>query len=194
MTYELTVPLPDKKWKDGPRQNIEQELSSMATYALKNLEDAFAKGPVSVAYRGQLTREYHEAMANLRSLAEDTFQIQLERERQERQCAAGQDFLPQWTEALKQEQQDIMERIKGTWKENGSHKENASLTAQPPEPEPNVNLPPGGQPVGVPTGNPSSKSPGPEVHSKETVLLRPVLVKKRERKELENTCAREAGE
>jgi len=119
---------PDKAWKDTLKAQIEEGLLSMVTDAKKNLQDQLDKEPVSVTRREHLNREYTEAMKNIRALADETFLMQLERERQERKWASDESTLPLWKSALVEEQQDIMDRIKG------SQKESSSLnTAEPPE-------------------------------------------------------------
>ncbi|KAG5641344.1 hypothetical protein DXG03_005457 [Asterophora parasitica] len=152
---------PDKAWKDALKAQIEEGLSSMVADAKKNMQDELDKEVVTPHRRDELTREYNAAMKNIRDLAEDTFQVELERERQERRWASGKEMLPQWTEALKQEQQDIMDRIKGSQKELAP-----SSTVQPPEETP----PP--EPT-VPT----------EVHSRGPIPVEipPELAEKRER-------------
>ncbi|GLB39217.1 hypothetical protein LshimejAT787_0603790 [Lyophyllum shimeji] len=119
---------PDKEWKDALRAKIEAGLSSMVQDAKKNLQDQLEKEPVSPERREELTREYHQAMTNIRALAEETYQDELERERQERRWASGEALRPEWNLALQQEQQHIMDRIKGLQKESSS-----PSTAEPPE-------------------------------------------------------------
>ncbi|KAG6903967.1 hypothetical protein DXG01_013591, partial [Tephrocybe rancida] len=119
---------PDKAWKDALRAKIEDGMATMVDNAKKRLQSELNKGPVSDERREALTQEYQRTMHTLRALAQDTFGVELERERQERRWAAGLDMTPTWNDALVQEQQDIMNRIKGAQKGSQS----PSATEPPP--------------------------------------------------------------
>lgn len=111
---------PDKVWKDGLRMRIEEGLQSMVDDAKKARDGEISKLRPNDTHREHLLREYDQAMTNIRDLAEEQFQIALERERQERRWLSGQAMLPQWDHALKSEQQEIMNRIKGVQKDGTS--------------------------------------------------------------------------
>ncbi|RDB27545.1 hypothetical protein Hypma_003819 [Hypsizygus marmoreus] len=145
---------PDKAWKDALKQEIEDGLKSMVQDAKKNLSDELAKAPVSVEERERLTAEYHQAMSNIRAIATEAFRDQLERERQERRWAAGQPLLPQWNEALKKEQQDIMDAIKIASQKQKEAASSNSQTANPPpsDARPPEAPPPVPPPPAIPTG------------------------------------------
>jgi hypothetical protein len=103
---------PDEEWKTRLRKEIEENLASMVKEAKDSRDNQLREAPVSAEDRERLTTEYKTAMKNIRQLAAEQFQIELDRERQERRWASGIPMNPQWTEALKQEQQTIMDRIK----------------------------------------------------------------------------------
>ncbi|KAG6907571.1 hypothetical protein DXG01_008408 [Tephrocybe rancida] len=109
---------PDIAWKDALRAKIEDDMATMVEDAKKRLQSELNKGPASVERREILIQEYQRTMNTLRALAQNTFGVELEQERQERRWA---------NDALVQEQQDIMNRIKGV--QNGSQ---SSSTTKPP--------------------------------------------------------------
>ncbi|KAF8881249.1 hypothetical protein BD779DRAFT_1675555 [Infundibulicybe gibba] len=82
---------PDETWKTTLRRNIEDSLNDMVREAKENLESRLKEG--------------HPKDAT------ETFHAELEREREQRRWAAGQAMRPEWTEALKQEQQAILDKI-----------------------------------------------------------------------------------
>ena len=126
-TFDVSDVEPDAEWKAALRKRIEDGLRPMAKDAKDHLEAQLRKAPVSVEERERLTVEYTKAMTNIRSLAEEEFQLELQREREERRWVAGRSMDPKWDEALKREQQDIMDNIKAQ-KESSSPK-----TAEPPD-------------------------------------------------------------
>ncbi|KAG6907570.1 hypothetical protein DXG01_008407 [Tephrocybe rancida] len=118
---------PDQAWKDALRAKIEDDMATMVTMvedAKNSLQSELNNGPVSEERREALNQEYQQTMHTLRALAQDTFRVELERERQERRWATGVGMTPTWNDALVQEQQDIMNRIKGT--------QSPSTTESPP--------------------------------------------------------------
>ncbi|KAG5729438.1 Reticulocyte-binding protein 2 like protein [Termitomyces sp. T112] len=131
---------PDKAWKDALRAKIEDGLSSMVEDAKKNYHSELGKETLPDARRESIIREFNETMNNMRKLAQDTFLVELERERQERRWAAGVNMIPSWNEALVQEQQDIMNRIKGTRKDNQSPSAEQSSSVRPTDDRPVVEL------------------------------------------------------
>ena len=123
---------PDEEWKNRLRKAIEENLASMVKEAKDSRDNQLREAPVSPEDRERLTMEYKTAMNNIRQLAAEQFQIELDRERQERRWASGIPMNPQWTEALKQEQQTIMDRIKqgGT---GSTHPESGMIAESPVE-------------------------------------------------------------
>ena len=103
---------PDEEWKNRLRRGIEESLASMVKEAKDSRDNQLRGAPVSPEDRERLTMEYKTAMSNIRQLAVEQFQIELDRERQERRWASGIPMNPQWTEVLKLDQQTIMDRIK----------------------------------------------------------------------------------
>lgn len=93
------------------RHRIEDGLRDMVYDAKNNYESKVKQKPMSTLLREQLAQEHQAAMAEIRKLAQEQFQVELERERQERRWAAGIALTPGWDEALKQEQQSILDTI-----------------------------------------------------------------------------------
>ena len=103
---------PDEEWKNRLKKEIKDSLASMVKEAKDSRDNQLREAPVSPEDRERLTMEYKTAMNNIRQLAAEQFKIGHDRERQERRWALGIPMNPKWTEALKQEQQTIMDRIK----------------------------------------------------------------------------------
>lgn len=119
---------PDEEWKSRLRNKIEENLASMVKEAKDSRDNQLREAPVSAEDRERLTAEYKTAMNNIRQLAAEQFQIELDRERQERRWASGIPMNPHWTEALKQEQQTIMDGIK----RGGSTQPGSGMIAESP--------------------------------------------------------------
>ena len=111
---------PDDMWKDALKKRIEEGLKSMVDDATKARDDQLARIPPNSPQREGIWQDHENAMKTIVSLARDEFQLELERERQERRWSNGQAMTPQWDHALKSEQQEIMDRIKETQKESSS--------------------------------------------------------------------------
>ena len=125
--HDISDVEPDAEWKTALRKRIEDGLGAMVKDAKDHLEAELRKTPVSVEGRERLIIEYSKAMENIRNLAEEEFKLELQREREERRWVAGRGMDPKWNEALKREQQDIMDNIKAQ-KESSSPK-----TTEPPD-------------------------------------------------------------
>ncbi|KAG6835374.1 hypothetical protein H0H93_002060 [Arthromyces matolae] len=102
---------PDEVWKDDLRDRINQAFASMVQQ-------------VDTAYQGQiegksdhelgvLKLEHDQTMTNIRNFKEESFTIELERERQERRWVSGARMLPEWSNALVKEQHQILKSITG---------------------------------------------------------------------------------
>src|ERR1700733_15917610 len=88
-TYDGSDVEPDSEWKAALRKRIEESLGTMAKGAKDNLEAELKKASVSAEERKRLTVEYSKAMAIIRKLAEEEFQLELQREREERRWGTG---------------------------------------------------------------------------------------------------------
>ncbi|KAG6909000.1 hypothetical protein DXG01_002386 [Tephrocybe rancida] len=100
----------DNAWKDGLGAKIEEGMSTMVEDTKKTIQAALSNDPSFPERREGLTQDYQRAVGNLRALAEDTFAVGLECERQVRLWAAGVDMTP-WNNALVEVQQDIMAKV-----------------------------------------------------------------------------------
>ena len=103
---------PDEEWKNRLRKEIEELLAFLVKEAKDNRDNQLREALATAEDRERLNTEYQTAMNNIRQLAQEQFQIKLNRERQERRRASGIPMNPQQTKALKQERQMIMDRIK----------------------------------------------------------------------------------
>ncbi|EGO19592.1 hypothetical protein SERLADRAFT_402086, partial [Serpula lacrymans var. lacrymans S7.9] len=95
---------PDERWKLNLRDRITVNLSSMVDEARKRMRDRLAQAVVSEEDRESISREHHEAMNNIRKLAENQFQTALQQERQERRWGAGQKVDVTWSNEMVKEQ------------------------------------------------------------------------------------------
>ncbi|KAH7882459.1 hypothetical protein F5I97DRAFT_1961905, partial [Phlebopus sp. FC_14] len=112
----LGVPLPpdlepDEDWKDRLRAEIEDGFRSMYDEARQSLADELAKRVVSAEEREEISKEHVTTIQNIRKLAAEQFNAALERERQERRWAAGEQLDRAWSEGMIKEQQAILDRI-----------------------------------------------------------------------------------
>ena len=117
---------PDDEWKKQLKDRIEGELKSMVKDAKDSMDNKLRQAPIGHIERERLAEEHSQAMSNIRKLAAESFQIALERERQERRWAAGQQMHSAWSEALIQEQQGILDRIQQSGSQNETSHPRAS--------------------------------------------------------------------
>ncbi|KAL4264702.1 hypothetical protein AB1N83_005378 [Pleurotus pulmonarius] len=122
---------PSEEWKRNMRHRIEDGLRDMVYDAKNNYESKVKQKPMSSLLREQLAQEHQAAMAEIRKLAQEQFQVELERERQERRWAAGIALTPGWDEALKQEQQSILDTIQ---KDQAGRLDDQPIQASPQSP------------------------------------------------------------
>ncbi|KAG6812269.1 hypothetical protein H0H92_003658 [Tricholoma furcatifolium] len=105
---------PDHAWKESLRKRIEAQLSPMVTDTKRKFHTEASKLSESSDRYKALFKEYEEAMDHISTLLHDSYEGELERERQARRWAAGVE-MP--TDALVQEQQKILDQIKGARKD-----------------------------------------------------------------------------
>ena len=102
---------PDDEWKQTLKLNIEAGLRSMFDEAKQKLNNELAKGIIGAEERERLMADHLATLKTIRQLAEEQFRIALERERQERRWAAGEQLDHVWSESMMKEQQAILDRI-----------------------------------------------------------------------------------
>ncbi|KAF8423494.1 hypothetical protein L210DRAFT_3333047, partial [Boletus edulis BED1] len=95
---------PDDEWKQILKVNIEAGLRSMVDEAKQKLTDELAKGIIRAEERDRLTADHLATLKTIRQLAEEQFRIALERERQERRWASGEQLDRAWSESMMKEQ------------------------------------------------------------------------------------------
>ncbi|KAJ3504293.1 hypothetical protein NLJ89_g8008 [Agrocybe chaxingu] len=76
---------PDEQWKTQLKKRIEEGLQSMVQEAKDNQDAELKKAPVGVEARMRLAEEYKQAMSNIKQLATDQYQQELDRERNQPQ-------------------------------------------------------------------------------------------------------------
>ena len=103
---------PDDEWKEQLRKRIEEGLQSMVTDAKENLAAELRKAPDTLETRMRLEADYKQAMQTIRSLASEQYQLELDRERNQRRWTAGVPMSAAWTHYFQDEQQNIMNSIK----------------------------------------------------------------------------------
>lgn len=172
---------PDDAWKTKLRKRIEEGLQLMVSDAKASLDSRLMEQPVSAEERERLTAEYTQSMQTIRELATEQFQSELDRERQERRWATGRAVPADWSEAIKKEQQGILNVIKndGAQAERSTSRTTELATAPearpPPLSSPPVyNVPP--LPASLPYQPPLSSSFQPSSQLKEERERRPVPI------------------
>ncbi|KAJ2936414.1 hypothetical protein H1R20_g680, partial [Candolleomyces eurysporus] len=105
---------PIDEWKINVRKRIEGDLSPMAKDARDQLRANIRSNPEEENW---FRAEYQRTMDDIRRLAKEQFQEELERERQERRWAAGMSWETDWVESPREEQETIYPQTKQS--ENG---------------------------------------------------------------------------
>ncbi|KAG8216521.1 hypothetical protein J3R82DRAFT_6637 [Butyriboletus roseoflavus] len=130
---------PDDEWKQSLKVNIEAGLRSMVDEAKQKLNDELAKGIIGAEERERLTADHLATLKTIRQLAEEQFRIALERERQERRWASGEQLDQAWSESMMKEQQAILDRIE---RERQNKAPETSFQPDPPQLHPLLPPPP----------------------------------------------------
>ena len=105
---------PDDEWKVQLKSRIEDGLQSMVADAKENHEAELRKASDDPETRTRLEVDYKQAMQTIKSLATEQYQLELDRERNQRRWTAGVPMTPAWTQYFREEQQNIMNSIKQT--------------------------------------------------------------------------------
>ena len=105
---------PDEEWKTALKARIQNSLASLVSEAKQNQLTELRKGVVSHETRDRLDKEYKAAMANIKSMASEQYEAELEKERNQRRWIAGEPTAPGWEKFFVAEQQLIMNSIKQT--------------------------------------------------------------------------------
>lgn len=156
---------PDDEWKQALKMNIEEGLRSMFDEAKQKLNDELAKGIIGAEERERLTADHLATLKTIRQLAEEQFRIALERERQERRWASGEQLDRAWSESMMKEQQAILDRIE---RERMNKAPATSLQRDPPQPPPPPPPPP------LPPPPPSQFQSRPDVPPPESSASTPL--------------------
>ncbi|RXW22744.1 hypothetical protein EST38_g3103 [Candolleomyces aberdarensis] len=98
---------PSEEWKANLKKRIEGDVEPMVKDAKDQLETSIRRNPED---RNQLLADHQTAMMNIRILAEEQFQEELGRERQERRESAA--LVTNWAESLREQQEVIYQQIK----------------------------------------------------------------------------------
>ena len=103
---------PDEEWKVQLRKRIEEGLQSMVADAKESQAAELRKGPDTPETRMRLEADYKQAMQTIKGLATEQYQLELDRERNQRRWTAGVPMTPGWSQYFLEEQQNIMNSIK----------------------------------------------------------------------------------
>lgn len=103
---------PDDEWKKQLKKKIEGELQSMVQAAKDTQIEELRRGPLSPSDRDRLELEHQNAMKNIRTIADEQYVAELNRERNQRRWVGGAPMDPRWVRVLHEEQEDILASIK----------------------------------------------------------------------------------
>ncbi|KJA26948.1 hypothetical protein HYPSUDRAFT_132443, partial [Hypholoma sublateritium FD-334 SS-4] len=95
---------PDDEWKTQLKARIQLSLASLVDEAKQNQLTELRKGVVSPETRVRLQEEYKAAMANIKSMASEQYEAELEKERNQRRWIAGEPTAPGWEKFFVAEQ------------------------------------------------------------------------------------------
>jgi hypothetical protein len=102
---------PTDEWKEALRKEVEQSLSPMFMEAKEALDSKLSVAPVDPESRDKLAKEHSDTMKNIRRIAEDLFQDQVEAERQQLRWAQGGTMSHEWSGGILRHQKAILEQI-----------------------------------------------------------------------------------
>ncbi|KIM76213.1 hypothetical protein PILCRDRAFT_652928 [Piloderma croceum F 1598] len=102
---------PTEEWKEALRKEIEQTLSPMYIEAKEALDSKLREAPVDPEGREKLAKEHSDTMKNIRRIAEDLFQDQVEEERQQLRWTQGGTMSHEWSGGILRHQKAILEQI-----------------------------------------------------------------------------------
>ncbi|KII84643.1 hypothetical protein PLICRDRAFT_117612, partial [Plicaturopsis crispa FD-325 SS-3] len=98
---------PDEAWKNDLRERIHASMVPMIEEAAAQRDSELARlrqYGINESQNEQINRTHETTVSRYRRLAQEQYQIALERERQERRWAAGQEVNPAWSDAMIKEQ------------------------------------------------------------------------------------------
>ncbi|KAF9455773.1 hypothetical protein BDZ94DRAFT_1205430 [Collybia nuda] len=153
---------PNTQWKSELSSRIYEFVELMLLDVETGVEAKLKRDLIGVDKQEHLTAEYTNAVGDIQKLAVEAFQEELERERRECRRKVNEALLPQWDEAFKQRQQEIMDTIENG-EEDYSESDSDSDTTEPGILLPETSIPSG---VSTPLSN-DDKFPGsiPNTHS-----------------------------
>jgi hypothetical protein len=100
---------PDERWKLELRKRIETGLSPTVEKAKRDYINHIQAG---ILDKSIIDSDHEEFMNAVRRMAQEQYLVALERERQELRWACGEDVDSKLTEAIKDEQQAILDAIR----------------------------------------------------------------------------------
>jgi len=116
---------PDEEWKLQLRKRIEEGLQSMVADAKESQATELRNSPHTPETRLRLEASYKQVMQTIKGLATEQYQLELDRERNQRRWTAGVPMNPGWTQYFREEQQNIMNSIK----QSSNQTDNSARTA-----------------------------------------------------------------
>lgn len=104
---------PDEEWKVRLRRQIGENLQIMIDDTITAFETTLSQIPEDeITKRQQVNAEYTEAIYNVKRIAVEEYELEVERERQERRWTVEMVVPNGWSSALQREQQAIMQAIR----------------------------------------------------------------------------------
>ena len=139
---------PDDRWKAATQKTIEDSLRFMIREAKEELQRKLDADPnISSEQRAAHIEEYKRTENGIRKLAQEEFEHAVHKERMERRWAAGQAIPNQISEALRSEQQTILDSIQktasgGEFNADGNTTSNNAAPLSSPALQPGASKPP----------------------------------------------------
>ena len=143
---------PDEEWKSQLKKRIEDSLESMVSEVKENQAAELRKAVVTPETRLRIAEDYKQAMNNIKAIATEQYQVELDRERNQRRWTAGVPLTSEWSRILTEEQQRIMDTIKQS-SNHDDKDDDKDATASPTDERRPV------QPSQTPVARESSKPP-----------------------------------
>ena len=99
---------PDNKWKEDLRKRIEEGFRPMVADLKDNHATELSNAPDTTEARIRLEADYKETMNKIRSLTNEQYIYELDRERNQRRWTAGVPMTPDWPQYFRRDQQNIV--------------------------------------------------------------------------------------
>ncbi|KAK0203944.1 hypothetical protein DFS33DRAFT_846189 [Desarmillaria ectypa] len=112
---QLDLYEPDDQWKADLKEKLSVAFKDMLLQAKQKLEDdlnSLGGDNIDPAQRKKLIDDYQASERQIKSYANQSFRVEVEKEREQRRWAAGLEIRTEWREDLESEQMAIMSGIR----------------------------------------------------------------------------------